>query len=227
MNPTRLATVRRLLGDDQCHHAADERGWQGVENLQHDSHRWKQNQQHDEHADHRNAGQNDDELRCPLLALKLSAVLDEVADRHLHLIADTLLDVADRTGQVAAFGVAANHDSPSSVLAIDRVRARAFADVRDFAKFDLAAFGFAFAMQASRCEVARDWRSPCDTLLPIAPANRSAVGLRAPARRLRLAGPSARRRQRTRVSSRRTPNRPLATRCAAPTFRESARRSAA
>ncbi len=86
-------------------------------------------------------------LRRPLLAFKLAAVFDEVADRHLHLLADTLFDFADRSGQIAAFGVAADHDPAPGVFAIDRVRPGALADVCDLTKFDLSAFDFPVVMR--------------------------------------------------------------------------------
>ena len=84
--------------------------------------------------------QHGDQRRRPLLALELPAVLDEVALRAARPAACTrCLDVGDDAGQVAALRVAADDDPPAGVLAVDRVRPAALADVGQRRQLDLAA----------------------------------------------------------------------------------------
>ena len=82
-----------------------------------------------------------------LLALKLSSVFNEIAHRHFDLVSNTTLDVIDRTGQVAAFGITANDNPTPCVLAIDRIWPGADTHIRNLAKFNLSPIGLPFAIR--------------------------------------------------------------------------------
>src|SRR5262245_31805801 len=131
----RQGLPREHQGDD----AANERGRQGIENLQHDADRRIENHQHYEHSDDRYQRQDEDQRGRALLAFELPAVFDEVPFRQTDASRHALLNVGDDARKIAALRVAADDHAAPRVLAVGGIRSDAFADFGEIAQLHLAA----------------------------------------------------------------------------------------
>ena len=130
---------QRLPRHGQGDGPADEGRGEGIEQLQHDPHRWVEKHEHDEHPHDRQPGEHHDQRRGPLLAFELAAVFHERPLGQRHLRADPAADLRHRPRQVAALRVAPDHDPATGVFPIDGVGPGSRADVGQLAKFHLPA----------------------------------------------------------------------------------------